>query len=309
MNENVMALIESGGAIPSMPQIVTRLLEITRDQEYKIEDVINLLSTDAGIAGDVLRLANSPLFGVTRKVSSLTHATNLLGVKRIRTLVMGRCMVDRINKGGAGPIDVSYYWRRSLATAVLATRFAEHVVQKHRDEAFMSGLLSDVGIVVLARAMPQRYAPVAEAYAPNKNADLIARERSTIGVTHPEVSALVLERWALPDSMVEAIRHHHDRPVPNDLPEDIAALTRVVDGASDISALLCEAPDENIIATTCAEAMAVVGLSLTVLERVLGDIESDIDDLASVLKIDVIPSRIYELIAKSVAQHLAPQAT
>lgn len=307
MNDNVMALIESGGSIPSMPQIVTRLLEITRDQEYKIEDVINLLSTDAGIAGDVLRLANSPLFGVTRKVSSLTHATNLLGVKRIRTLVMGRCMVDKVNEGGAGPIDVSYYWRRSLATAVLATRFAEHVVPKHREEAFMSGLLSDVGVVVLARALPQQYAPIAKAYAPKKNADLVALERKGIGIAHPEVSALVLERWALPDTMVQAVRHHHDHPVPEHLPAGVAELTRVVDGASDISALLCEVPEQNVIATTCAEAMEIVGLNLSVLERVLADIETDISELASVLRIDVIPSRVYELIAKTVAEHLAPQ--
>lgn len=308
MDENILALIESGGAIPSMPQIVTRLMEITHEEDYKIEDVINLLSTDAGVASDVLRLANSPLFGLTRKVSSLTHATALLGIKRIRTLVMGRCMVEKVNAGDEGIIDGSYYWRRSLATAVLAARFAEYAAPRQREEAFMSGLLSDVGVVVLARALPDKYAPAARAYAPKRDTDLIAVERDTVGVTHPDVSALVLERWALPLAMSQAVRHHHDRPIPADLPETVGELARVVSGAADISSLLCEVPDQSVIADTCTQAMEIVGLGVGVLGRILTDIETDVSELASVLNIDVIPSRVYELIAKTVADELTPQS-
>lgn len=305
VNAEIRSVIEHGDAIPSMPQIVTRLLEITGDKDYKVDDVISLLSTDAGIAADVLRLANSPLFGVTRKVASLTHATNLLGIKRIRTLVMGRCMVDSVNQRGTGLIDISYYWRRSLATGVLSARFAEHVVPKLREEAFMSGLLCDVGVAVLAKALPSQYGPIAKNYAPQKGADLIALERQTLGTTHPEVSAMVLERWSLPDCMIGAVRHHHDHEKTVESADGVVQLARIVDGSSDIARLLCEAPDQSIIAKTCVDAMAVVGLNINVLEHVLAAIEADVSELAAVLKIDVIPSRIYGLIAKTVADHLA----
>ncbi len=304
MNATILEFIDSTDAIPSMPQIVTRLLEITRDTDYKIADVINLLSTDVGVAGDILKLANSPLFGVSGKVSSLTHATNLLGIKRIRTLVMGRCMVDKVNQAPAPSLDLSYYWRRSLTCGVLAARFAEHALPNFRDEAFMSGLLGDVGIVVLARALPEKYAEIAKTYAPHGTDDFVALEEKGVGTTHPYVSALALERWGLPETMIEGVRHHHDAAFTGDLDKNIEELARVVHGASSISKLLCEAPEEEVIASTCAEAMAMVRLNVGVLENVLGNIEGDIAEFADLLRIDVIPSSVYRIIAKTVSEHL-----
>lgn len=309
MQTEILDFIQRSDAIPSMPQIVTRLLEITRDEDYKLDDIVQLLSTDPGIAGDVLRLANSPLFGVTRKVGSLSQATSLLGVKRIRTLVMGRCLVDKVKHTGTKIIDTSYYWRRSLATGVLAARFADHVVAHFREEAFLSGLLSKVGVIVLAGAYPESYAETAKAFAPLHGSAFADRERQSVGVTHPVVSALVLERWTLPEAMVLAVRHHHSADVPEDLPESVKHLTRVVSGAADIARLLCEVPDRSIIARTCQDAMDTVGLNIEVLAHLLGDIETDISELASILRIDVIPSRVYSVIAKTIAEHLATTAT
>ncbi len=304
MNNEILVSIERSDAVPSMPQIVTRLFEIIRDPNYRQEDIVRLLSTDPGMAADVLRLANSPLFGVTRKVNSVAQATTLLGIKRLRTLVMGRCMVDRVSKKGTQLIDTSYYWRRSLTTGVLSARFADIVVPTLREEAFITGLLSDVGMNVLARTFPEAYKPAAEAYSPHRGTELVGREIAAVGVSHADVSALVLERWTLPETMVTAVRHHHDIDLPSDLPEEVAKLTRVVHGASDIARLLCEVPDSNEIAATCVAAMNIAGLETSILIGVLHEIEADITELAGVLRIDVIPSRVYGIIASTVAERL-----
>ena len=304
MDERIQTLIQRSDAIPSMPTIVTRFLEITNQSDYNVQDVVNLLSTDPGIAGDVLRLANSPLFGVARKVASLLQASNLLGIKRIRTLVMGRCMVEQISKGQSPLIDGSYYWRRSLVTGVLAARFADQIAPGNREDAFMGGLLSDIGVTVMARAFPDTYGPAASAYAPLCGSSLIEREITAVGVAHPEVGALVLDRWSLPETMVLVVKHHHDHPSPEGLPEEVAKLTRVVAGAADIAPLLCETPNAERIAPTCCEAMDVVGLNLAALQHVLKEIESDVTELAAVLHIDVISSKVYKLIADAVAEQL-----
>ncbi len=305
MNAEVLATINRGDAVPSMPNIVTRFLDVTRNPNYNIADAVNLLSTDAGIAGGVLRLANSPLFGVTRKISSLIHAANLLGMKRVRTLVMGRCMVDRVNENTCVLIDRSYFWRRSLATGVLAARLAEQVAPQQREEAFMCGLLSDVGVTVLAQAMPDRYAAIAEHYAPRSTTDLLEMERRTLGTAHPEVSALVLERWSLPETMVGAVRYHHDTEPPDDLPQTARTLALVVGRAAAIARLLCEAPDEFDTLPTCEQAMATLGLDLATLTAILRSIETDINEFATLLRIDVIPSQVYKIIADSIAERLA----
>ncbi|MFQ5489967.1 MAG: HDOD domain-containing protein [Phycisphaerae bacterium] len=308
MNEKILDAVRRSDAIPSMPQIVTRLLEITKDPNYEQKDVVSLLSTDPGVASDVLRLANSALFGVTRKVGSLNQAVALLGMKRVRTMVVGRCMADRVNAGANSQLDSSYYWRRSVTTAALSAQFADQVIPQRREEAFMSGLLSDIGVVVLAKAFPTEYGPVAESYSPLNSAGLIEREQDALGVTHAEISALVLERWMLPEDMVSAIRHHHDRPLP-ELTEPATKLAGIVGGSSDVARLLCEAPDKNIIHTVCTEAMQVVGLNVETLQHALEKIEPVIGELAEILRIDVIPSRVYSLIAETVAENLTTTAS
>ncbi len=304
MNKKLIQFIDRSDAIPSMPQIVTRLLEITKDENYAQSDVVNLLSTDPGVAGDILKLANSPLFGVTRQISSLMHACNLLGIKRIRTLVMGRCMVDKVNSKANTSIDISYYWRRSLATGVLAARFADKVAPKLREEAFIGGLLSDVGVVVLAQAIPDLYDKIAKAYQPHAPNDWMEQEKNTIGTSHAEVSALVLEKWALPEIMVQAVRYHHDQEPPHEIPEDTDLLARIIFGASELAKLICEAPEADDIRKSCKQAMDVVRLDISVFKHVLEEIETDIAELAQVLKIDVIPSRIYALIAEAINEQL-----
>lgn len=305
---NLIADIGRTDALPSMPRIVTRFFEITLEPNFRVDDVVQLLSTDPGLAGDILHLANSPLFGVTRKVGSLRHACALLGIKRIRTLVMGRCLVHGLNSNGTGLIDSSYYWRRSLATGVLAARFADRTAPALREDAFMTGLFSDVGIVILARRFPREYAPAAEAYAPRKATELTAVEMECVGATHAEVGALVLETWTLPLRMVAAVRHHHDERLPEGLPEGAVELAGAVHAASDIARLLCEAPQAEEVARVCAEAMEVVHLDVSVLKPVLTAVERDITELAGILKIDVIPSKVYGIIAETVSNMLAPTA-
>lgn len=308
MNQQVLSAIERTDAIPSPPQIVTRLLEITRDENFKQDDVVKLLSTDPGVSSDILRLANSAMFGVVRKVATLAQALTLLGIRRVRTLVIGRCMVDKLSGGsGSQLIDPSYYWRRSLSTGVLAAQFAEHASPGQRDVAFMGGLLADVGVVILSRAFPDKYRNIAEQYAPKAGAHLLDQEREALGATHAEVSAIALERWNLPEEMVQAIRHSHDEVRPA-LPEKTAQLSGIINGAAQIAQLLCEAPDKATIAQRCQEAMALVGLETVVLRHVLKKIEQDIADFASILKVDVIPSRVYTLIAESIAEQLAEAA-
>jgi HD-like signal output (HDOD) protein len=309
MNQRLLKLIERSDAIPSMPQIVTRLLEITKDENFAQSEVVGLLSTDPGVTGDILKLANSPLFGVTRQISSLMHACNLLGIKRIRTLVLGRCMVDKINKNAGSAIDISYYWRRSLATGVLAARFADKRAPKLREEAFIGGLLSDVGVIVMAQAAPAQYKAIASDYRPHGPSDWVQREREAMGVSHADVSAMILEKWAVPEVMVDAVRCHHDPKAVAEQGADASALARVICGASELAKIICESPESADIKNACEHALNVVDLDVSVFKHVLKEIESDISELAKVLKIDVIPSKVYALIADAINEKLEAVGT
>ena len=101
MDTNVLDLLKRSAAIPSIPQVAMRFLELIQDPDFEYRELADVLATDPGTAGEILRLANSSLFGVSRQITSLSHAMAMLGVKRVRSLVLGRYIVDSIDKKGS----------------------------------------------------------------------------------------------------------------------------------------------------------------------------------------------------------------
>jgi len=309
LNPNLLKAIQRGDAIPSMPQIAVRLLEILSDDEYRHADVAQLLSSDPAIAGDILRFANSPLFGLVRKVRQLGHAITLLGMKRVRTLLISRCLVDGLEFRRGGPVDRGYFWRRSLISGALAAHFARLAAaapgrEEERDEAFIAGLLSDAGVAVLARALPAEYAPLGTQYAAEPAEKLVLREREQFGVAHPEVSALVLEKWMLPEEIVRAVRQHHDAGGTPAAAAD--PLVRAVAGAAVIAPLLCAEPGtSDPILPACRRGATLAGADVSLLPQILHAIEADTLDLAGMLRIEVVPQRAYAQVADALVQELA----
>lgn len=308
---NLLDMIAQTATLPTMPEVVTSFLELSAQPECEVKDLVAVLQTDPGIASELLRLSNSPLFGVTREVASLKQAVTLLGLARVRTLVLGRYLAEQIDGQfePEHPIKYGYYWRRSLGTAVLAAQFADLLFPAGVEQAFISGLLADGGVAVLQRTFPDTYKPVAERYLSNSETDFVAAEIEEVGVSHADVSAMVLERWMLPPIVVEAVRLHH-------IPQLHAAgdalevrLARVLAGSARIAKLLTEpAQLRETIFTTCIEAIELVGLELHVLGDVLQRIDGDIQEFARLLRIEVIGGDACRRVADAVTRGLNAQA-
>ncbi|MCH7808526.1 MAG: HDOD domain-containing protein [Planctomycetes bacterium] len=301
MNAAVLEAIKKSAAVPSMPQVVSRFLQVMEDPSFGYEDLVKVLSGDPGTVSEILRLVNSALFGVQNKVVSLRQALTLLGPKRTRSLVLGRYLVDTLSEGSVSGLDMSYFWRRSLAASVVASRFAERLLPRHRDETFIAALLADIGVPILAEAMPESYEKILLLYAPHGARLTPQKEQDAVGVTHGEVSAMVLNHWRLPGTIVDAVNLQHSE-APGE--GDVATIARILNASDRIAKLLCEVTGAEHITTVCTEATELVGLDMTTLVELLPTIESDIEDLAEVLRIDVIPSSVYSLFAKAVQERL-----
>jgi HD-like signal output (HDOD) protein len=297
----VLDQLKRSAAIPSMPQVAIRFLEIIQEPDFEFEDVVEVFSTDPGATSDILRLANSPLFGVTRQITSLHHALILLGLKRVRSLVLGRYIVDSIDQKSVPNLDTSYYWRRSINTAVLAARLADVLDSQVREEAFVCGLLADMGVVILADVLKDQYQPVVAEYRPGGPANFAQMEQEAIGLTHGQASALVLEYWKLPDMICEAVRCHPWETWK----EGDSRLGRIVGASNQISKYLCENPGElDTAAAQCQNILEDLELSPNVLVQGLGDLEDQIRELTQVLRLDVPPSNVYRLMAQKLGEKL-----
>ncbi len=301
MKAAVLEAIKKSAAVPSMPQVVSRFLEITQDPGFKYTDLVKVLAVDAGTVSEILRLANSALFGVRNKVVSLQQALTLLGPKRTRSLLLGRYLVDAMSQKSMEGLDMSYFWRRSLTSSLVAAQFAAKLSPRHRDDASIGALLADIGIPILLEAFPDNYGPIAGEYKPRGNYVSVTREHKVVGVTHGEVSAMVMAHWSLPGSLTDAVNLHQSKDPGDGEP---ALVARILNSSDRIAKLLCEMPSQEDISAICLKATAFVGTDIETLAEILPTIENDIEELAEALRIDVIPSKVYALIAKAVEEQL-----
>ncbi|MEK6677737.1 MAG: HDOD domain-containing protein [Planctomycetota bacterium] len=306
MNAAVLDVIKRSAAVPSMPQVVLRFLQLMQDPQFDYADLSKLLSTDPGTASEILRLCNSALFGVRQKVVSLRQALTLLGPKRTRSVLLGRYLVDSLAQKPAAGLDMSYFWRRSLAAAVVSSRLAEDSLGARREEVFISALLSDIGIPILAEAFTEQYQPILTRFAPRQRPPTAEDEVKAVGVSHAEVSAMVLSHWTFPDTVYRAVNLHQSKH-PGE--GEAALWARFIHSADLLAKLLCEVPDPEEVVAICTEATEFVGSPVDKLLSLLPTVESDVKELASALRIDVVPSKVYGLIAKTVRERLTSAAT
>jgi len=302
MNARVLETIKKSAAVPSMPQVVLRFLEIMQDPHFDYGELVKVMSTDPGTVSEILRLANSALFGVRNKVVSPKQALTLLGPKRTRSLLLGRYLVDTLSKRKTAALDMSYFWRRSLASSVIASHLIEPILPRQKDEAFISALLADIGVPILAEALPAKYAKIVMRFAPHAEPITPEQELDAVEVTHAQVSAMVLAHWTLPDPVTAAVNLHQSSNPGSDPTGTVA---RVLNASDRLAAMLCEVPKADTIMKVCTEATAFAGVELSTLMDLLPTIESSIEDLADALRIDVIPSHVYALVAKTVQEQIA----
>ncbi len=309
MQQDLLDLISRSTTLPTMPQVVVRFLEISADERSDIQQLITVLKADPGICSELLRMTNSALFGMTRTVSSLQQAVALLGLGRVRTLVLGRYMVNQLDSSASQleGLSFSYYWRRALASAVLATRFAEHLAPTQREEAFVGALLCDIGVVAMLQAIGKVYSQIVVDYAPLHGDDYVDRERAALGLTHADVSAMILEKWMLPPAIVEAVRHHHIEDLSDVSDQATRDLAMIINASGRLGRILCEKPEKTVITQACAAAMRVLRIDTPMLQQTFKDIEPVIREFADLLRIYIVRSNVFSRICEIISQELTGQ--
>ena len=306
VRQEIADLIEQSAAIPSVPQVVVRFLEITQDPQFDYGKLVDLLASDPGMTGEILRLANSALFGVSRQITSIRQAMTLLGVRRIRSLVLTRYLISVVNDRST-VLDVRYFWRRSLTSAALAAKLARHRLASLQEETFIAALLADVGIVLMAKTLGEDYRPIGDRYVPGGEDDTTSLEDERFGATHGEVTALLLDRWQLPSLITDTVKYHHGEP-PADAEPNVHAMVQLVSASDRLAKHLCESHDASTMVDACYQCMEAADVNVSFLPSILEELEEDIADLARVLRVAVLPDRVYERIMHEIREHLSAPA-
>ena len=265
--------------LPSLPAVAVRVLELIRQDEVAITEIAETIAQDPVLSAKILKVVNSPLFGVPNNISSLPQAMIILGLRTLKVMVLSFSMVGELAKLRDENFDHELFWRRSVTTAVSSSLLAERCDPRVQDEAFVAGLLADLGILAANQCARSDYQPVLKLYHEG-TCPLQDVEGRELGLTHADMSAKLLESWKLPERLILAARYHHDDAIPP-VDEDGHCLTRLVWTAALISDLFCQDtpstdldPLKKTIVQALGAAVPVGGVPL-----LPGDIDSILEQV------------------------------
>lgn len=200
-------LLSEAPDLSAPPELWARLSEVLESPAATAKDVAEVVSMDPVVSASVLRLVNSAYFGLSREITELKDAVNLLGFITIRALVL-EATSSSIMPSPSVPLLRSAMQKHAVATA----RVARSIAGSGRSaDAFMAGLLMDVGIVLLATTRPEQ-SRATLALAADTGNPLYVTEREIFGFDHAAAGAALLAMWGMPYTVLEAVSHHHDRP-------------------------------------------------------------------------------------------------
>ncbi|WP_296447502.1 HDOD domain-containing protein [Rhodoferax sp. UBA5149] len=194
--------------LPSMPQILLKLIELCQADEAGMAELAKLIANDAGMATKVLSVANSAAYYRGSRKVSLVQALSVLGADMLKTLVISESVFQTFNGfPHSGSTDLRSFWKHSLTTAVMAREISKKIGFPHAEEAYLAGLLHDVGRLALLAAAPNEYS---FNFLAQDNESLCAVELSTFQISHAEAGAWLIERWNLDSFMADSILYHHE---------------------------------------------------------------------------------------------------
>lgn len=201
-------LLREVAVMLSLPQICMQLRRVLDNPDHSRKDVANVMRFDPALTARLLRIVNSPYFGLPYRVSSISQALGILGEQELQNLVLVTSLMS-LSKSIDTRMDITRFWRGSVYTAVLARNLGPPELPGTREELFVTGLLLNVGKLPLYCKEPSLVTAV-EHEMNSRGCTEIAAERLLTGTDHCSIGAVLAESWNFPVPMQEHIGAHHD---------------------------------------------------------------------------------------------------
>jgi signal transduction histidine kinase/HD-like signal output (HDOD) protein len=261
--------------LPAMPQILIKLIEHLQADDAGMPELAALIAKDAAMTSKILTVANSSAYHRNQRTVGLEQSLVSLGTDMIKTLVISESVFQTFNSfPHSASTDLRGFWKGSLTTAVIARDIARQMEYPHVEEAYLAGLLHNVGRLALLATAPKEYA---FNFTARDDEDLCAVEQRTLQITHSEAGAWLIERWNLDSFLADSVLYHHE---PITRLEAAHPLIRIV----RLAHLLCCHED---LEDAIEDAARLCNLDGDKLEQIISNAARQVEKSANYLGIDL----------------------
>ncbi len=252
-------IVSTTGDLPVMPHVANMAMQRLSDPDVSPEELHDIISKDQALAARLLRIANSSCYARSRIVKTIREAVVIIGFNTIKSIIISCAMHDFFKSFG---LAEKFIWEHSLGNAIICRMIARKIRYLKAEEAFLAGLLHDVGKVVLYIKLPQKTMWIFQEVYQNPHIPCYLLEQKVLGLTHAQVGGLLAEKWNFHTDIVEAIAFHHE-------PEQAqvnAILAHIVSLSNALSHKLCigfvKRPDLNLSALSSTRVLGIDALTL-----------------------------------------------
>jgi diguanylate cyclase (GGDEF)-like protein len=301
MNPEIEAHLRKTVNFPSPPGVATHIIELAQDPDIEMGKVAKALSMDSALSAKILRIANSPLYAQRRKSENLRQALVVLGLNATLTLALSFSLVKSLRGVKSNGLSYSLYWRRALLAATAARALGDAMHQSLAEEIFLAGLLQDVGMLALDKAVPDLYS-AGEALQRNHGA-LAEHEKKRLHVDHAHIGGWLMEGWNLPERLHRAIKHSHHLDLSYSA-DPAAIFNRCVALAGPLADLFLLDPEQRPFAETALCAERSLGMDKMAFGQVLGTIAAMIPETEAIFETDLLAKQHPELILEQAREIL-----
>ncbi len=206
---DLAALLDGNGGLPSLPVVFSRLVDLLSDETSSAQAIGDVIGADPALSARLLRLANSPYYGIPSRVETISRAVTIIGVKELYSLALTVSVIYAFRDIPYQMVDMAGFWRHSVTCGVISRGIAELKGLSGRETLFVAGLLHDIGRLLLYQRAPVHARGVL-ARARHSGTMLSQAEKEVMGLDHAEIGGQVLRRWRFPERLQDIIRCHHD---------------------------------------------------------------------------------------------------
>ncbi len=268
--------------ITSLPNVYIKLMETANNPNSSSRDFVSIISDDVGLSARLMKLVNSAFFGYPSKIDSLSRAVSIVGIKQLQDLALATSIFDTFKNIPNDYVTMESFWKHSIACAVIARILANYRREFNVERAFVSGLLHDIGRLVMFMVIPDK-ANEAFNLAQSQNKLLYQAEKQVIGFNHAATGGALLKQWKLPEQIIYAVKYHHNPIAANRFKVDVAII-HIADII--IAALPLNSSGERLVPSFSTDAWNELGLPVNILDSLMNDFNLQYQDALSIIMSD-----------------------
>lgn len=200
-------IVQATGDLPTMPHVASLVLQKLSNPNTTPKELHQIISADQALTARILKVANSPLYGCSRSINRLTDAVVIMGFDSLRSLVMSSVMQDLFKSFG---LTEKLLWEHSFGCGAISKQIARVIKYPKVEEAFLAGLLHDIGKVVLNLKIPDKMREIVQEVYNNPGVSFTDTEQKVFGFNHAQVGKLIAKKWNFAETVEETIGYHHE---------------------------------------------------------------------------------------------------